>query len=57
MATFLMVDIAASSQLERNLENPLAPFLYTVSTMHCTTVSLAQGGEGLGRVLGRGESA
>lgn len=46
--TFLMVDIAASSHLERNLENPLAPFLYTVSTMHCTTVSLAQGGEGLG---------
>ena len=50
--TFLMVDIAASSHLERNLENPLAPFLYTVSTMHCTTVSLAQGGEGLGACWG-----
>jgi SAM-dependent methyltransferase len=36
---FLMVDIAASSQLERNLDDPLAPFLFTVSTMHCTTVS------------------
>ena len=45
---FLMVDIATSSHLERNLDNPLAPFLYTVSTMHCMTVSLAQGGEGLG---------
>ena len=44
---FLLVDIAVSSHLERNLDNPLAPFLYTVSTMHCTTVSLAQGGEGL----------
>lgn len=50
--TFLMVDIAASSHLERNLENPLAPLLYTISTMHCTTVSLAAGGEGLGACWG-----
>lgn len=49
---FLMVDIAASSHLERNLDNPLAPFLYTASTMHCMTVSLAQGGEGLGTCWG-----
>lgn len=50
--TFLMVDIAASSRLERNLDHPLAPFLYTVSTMHCMTVSLAHGGEGLGTCWG-----
>ena len=31
---------------------PLAPFLFTVSTMHCMTVSLAQGGEGLGACWG-----
>jgi 2-polyprenyl-3-methyl-5-hydroxy-6-metoxy-1,4-benzoquinol methylase len=49
---FMMVDIAASSLLERNLDNPLAPFLFTVSTMHCMTVSLAQGGEGLGACWG-----
>lgn len=49
---FLMVDIAASSNLERNLDNPFAPFLFTVSAMHCTTVSLAQGGEGLGACWG-----
>jgi 2-polyprenyl-3-methyl-5-hydroxy-6-metoxy-1,4-benzoquinol methylase len=49
---FLMVDIAASSHLERNLDNPLAPFLFTVSTMHCMTVSLAQRGEGLGACWG-----
>jgi hypothetical protein len=49
---FLMVDIAASSHLERNLDNPLAPFLFTVSTMHCMTVSLAAGGEGLGACWG-----
>ena len=47
-----MVDIAASSHLERNLDNPLAPFLFTASTMHCMTVSLAQGGEGLGTCWG-----
>ena len=49
---FLMVDIAASSHLEGNLDNPLAPFLFTVSTMHCMTVSLAQGGVGLGAMWG-----
>jgi SAM-dependent methyltransferase len=49
---FLMVDIAASSRLEGNLDNPLAPFLFTVSTMHCMTVSLAHGGEGLGACWG-----
>ena len=46
--TFLMQDIRASSHLEKNLEHPIAPLLYTLSTMHCMTVSLAQGGAGLG---------
>jgi 2-polyprenyl-3-methyl-5-hydroxy-6-metoxy-1,4-benzoquinol methylase len=50
--TFLMVDIAASSHLHENIEHPLGPFLYTVSTMHCMTVSLEQGGVGLGTVWG-----
>jgi 2-polyprenyl-3-methyl-5-hydroxy-6-metoxy-1,4-benzoquinol methylase len=49
---FLMADIAASSHLEQNLDNPLAPLLYSISTMHCMTVSLAQGGEGLGTCWG-----
>jgi len=51
--TFLMQDILASSHLENNLENPIATFLYTISTMHCMTVSLAQGGAGLGTCWGR----
>ncbi|NWG37357.1 methyltransferase domain-containing protein [Nitrososphaera sp.] len=50
---FLMADIAASSNLHENMENPLAPTLYTISTMHCMTVSLAYGGDGLGTVWGR----
>ena len=49
---FLMVDIAASSNLEENMQHPLAPILYGVSTMHCMTVSLALKGEGLGTVWG-----
>nr|WP_227985043.1 methyltransferase domain-containing protein [Nocardia spumae] len=50
--TFLMVDIHASSKLEENLDLPLGPFLYAVSTMHCMSVSLSQGGDGLGTVWG-----
>ena len=48
-----MQDIAAHSHVHDNLEQPFAPFLYTISTMHCMTVSLAQGGEGLGTMWGR----
>lgn len=50
--TFLMQDIRASSHLEKNVDHPIGPFLYAISTMHCMTVSLAQGGEGLGTVWG-----
>lgn len=49
---FVMIDIKASSNLEDNLTNPLAPMLYAVSTLHCMTVSLAAGGAGLGTVWG-----
>lgn len=49
---FLMQDIAASSRLHENLENPLSPTIYTISTMHCMTVSLAYGGMGLGTAWG-----
>ncbi len=50
--TFLCVDIQASSNLEENMEHPLGPMLYGISTMHCMTVSLALNGEGLGTVWG-----
>ena len=49
---YLMQDIAGSSHVHNNIGHPLGPFLYTISTMHCTTVSLAQGGEGLGTMWG-----
>jgi SAM-dependent methyltransferase len=50
--TFLMVDFAASSRLEENVGHPLGPLLYTFSVFHCMTVSLAQGGAGLGTAWG-----
>lgn len=49
---FLMVDIAASSKVGENQDHLLGPFLYTVSCMHCMTVSLAYGGAGLGTMWG-----
>ncbi len=50
--TFLMVDIAACSNVGEKLDHMVGPYLYTVSTMHCMTVSLALDGEGLGTVWG-----
>jgi 2-polyprenyl-3-methyl-5-hydroxy-6-metoxy-1,4-benzoquinol methylase len=49
---FLMQDIAGSSHVHNNLDHPIAPFLYTISVMHCMTVSLAEDGEGLGTMWG-----
>ncbi|MBW2691677.1 MAG: class I SAM-dependent methyltransferase [Deltaproteobacteria bacterium] len=49
---FLMIDVQASSDVHENLDHPTGPFLYTISTMHCMTVSLALDGEGLGTMWG-----
>jgi ubiquinone/menaquinone biosynthesis C-methylase UbiE len=49
---YLMQDIRGSSHTHENLDHPIGTFLYTVSCMHCMTVSLAQGGEGLGAMWG-----
>ena len=49
---YLMQDIKGSSQIFKNIDHPLGTFLYTVSCMHCMTVSLAQGGDGLGAMWG-----
>jgi 2-polyprenyl-3-methyl-5-hydroxy-6-metoxy-1,4-benzoquinol methylase len=50
---YLMQDIHASSDVANNLDHPLGTLLYTISTMHYMTVSLAQDGEGLGAMWGR----
>jgi 2-polyprenyl-3-methyl-5-hydroxy-6-metoxy-1,4-benzoquinol methylase len=49
---YLMQDIRGSSYVHNNIGHPVGTFLYTISTMHCMTVSLAQGGEGLGAMWG-----
>lgn len=49
---YLMQDIRGSSHVHNNIGHPIGTFLYTISTMHCMTVSLAQEGEGLGAMWG-----
>lgn len=49
---FLMQEVAASSHLARNVENPYAPMLYALSLLHAVPVALAQDGEALGRMWG-----
>ena len=49
---YLMIEPKASSHLEDNLGNPFAPYLYGMSVLHCMTVSLAEGGAGLGTAWG-----
>jgi ubiquinone/menaquinone biosynthesis C-methylase UbiE len=50
--TFLMQDIGASSNVAENKNHPIGPLLYTISCLHCMTVSLAQGGMGVGAMWG-----
>ncbi len=50
---YLAQDIRASTAHHENVNHPLGAFLFSVSVMHCMTVSLAQGGEGLGTMWGR----
>ena len=50
--TYLCADIAASSHVHENMDHPIGPFGYTISLFHCMTVSLAEGGEGLGAMWG-----
>lgn len=49
---YLMQDISGTGNLEEDKKHLLGPFLYTISCMHCMTVSLAQGGEGVGAMWG-----
>ncbi len=49
---YLMQDISGTSHIEQDIKHPIGTFLYTISCMHCMTVSLAQDGEGLGAMWG-----
>jgi 2-polyprenyl-3-methyl-5-hydroxy-6-metoxy-1,4-benzoquinol methylase len=50
--TLFIADVAGSSHLHENLDSPRAPWMYSVSTMHCIPVSLAYDGAGLGTMWG-----
>jgi len=50
---YLMQDIHSSSDVSKNMDHPVGTLLYALSTTHCMTVSLAQGGEGLGTMWGQ----
>jgi 2-polyprenyl-3-methyl-5-hydroxy-6-metoxy-1,4-benzoquinol methylase len=54
---FLMQEVAASSHLARNADNPYAPMLYAMSLLHSVPVALAQDGEALGRMWGSERAA
>jgi SAM-dependent methyltransferase len=49
---FVMKEPRLSSNLEDNIGIPFAPMAYAVSTLHCMTISLAEGGVGLGTAFG-----
>jgi 2-polyprenyl-3-methyl-5-hydroxy-6-metoxy-1,4-benzoquinol methylase len=51
--TYLMQEIATSGHHHSDIGHPLGPTLYTISCMHCMSVSLAEGGAGLGATWGR----
>ena len=51
----LWSEAQAGDRLEENL-TPQGRTMYASSTMHCMTVSLAQGGEGLGSVIGEAKA-
>lgn len=53
---YLMVEPKAASRVEENLGEPLAPFLYSISAMHCMQVSLAYEGEGVGAAWGEAKA-
>ncbi|MBW4517728.1 MAG: class I SAM-dependent methyltransferase [Timaviella obliquedivisa GSE-PSE-MK23-08B] len=50
---YLMQDIHAATNVDGNLDHPIGSLLYTISCMHCMTVSLAYGGMGLGTMWGK----
>ena len=50
---FSMIDIKAASKIGDNKGHPMAPFLYTVSLMHCMPVGLNDNGRGLGMMWGK----
>jgi 2-polyprenyl-3-methyl-5-hydroxy-6-metoxy-1,4-benzoquinol methylase len=54
---FVMQEVAASSRLSANADQPFAPMLYALSCMHSVPLALGQEGEALGRMWGKERAA
>ena len=50
---FLMQDISCAGRHHADREHAFGPLLYTISCMHCMSVSLANSGPGLGAAWGK----
>jgi SAM-dependent methyltransferase len=53
---FLLREPHAADRLQDNIGNPMAAVQYSVSVMHCLTVSLAHAGAGIGLAFGQGHA-
>jgi SAM-dependent methyltransferase len=53
---FVLREPHAADRLEDNIGNPMAAVQYSVSVMHCLTVSLAHAGAGIGLAFGEGHA-
>jgi SAM-dependent methyltransferase len=49
--TYLILEMNVSGDLKDNI-NPIGRLLYSISTLYCMTVSLADGGAGIGALMG-----
>jgi SAM-dependent methyltransferase len=50
--TYLCADVAAATDVADNMDHPVGVFGCTISLFHCMSVSLAEGGVGLGTMWG-----
>ena len=53
---FVLREPHAADRLQDNIGNPMAAVQYSVSVMHCLTVSLAHAGAGIGLAFGEGHA-
>lgn len=50
---FLMQDISGTGHVHTDKQHPVGTFLYTISCLHCMSVSLSMNGPGLGAMWGK----
>ena len=50
------MEMAGSSELADNVEHPLGPAVFMLSTLHCLPLSRAAGGVGLGAMWGEAQA-